>query len=312
MALAARGRGTSFQLLGKAETTIGTAPSGNWAKLPVRSFDLNAVRPLVDDFVVSQGIGRSPPAAFYDAASFKGSVTFPLDTGNIDTWATLLFGAVVTTGTTTDTYTAGGTPVSMSLEKGFTDLADYYAFAGVHGNGFTLEFSPTGPGGMTIPLMALSGAAKSGSSIGGTPTTATYAPIRNNAAQFEINGTEVGNITGGSIQVDLGLDEIRTVRSSGTGGEPVGFDGGIMSGGGNLTLRMDDSTYDDYAIAGTAKSIDIAFAITGGFALTFTYPSVLFERASIPVSGPGGVEQRVSFKAYGASSSTFFKMTRTR
>ncbi len=312
MALAARARGTTSQLLGKAETTIGTAPSGNWARLPIYEYSLGRSRPLVADPIVSQGLGRAPAAPFYDESTFEGAVTFPLDTGNIDFWATLLFGAVVTTGTTLDTYTAGGTPTAASFEDGETSLADYWSHSGVHAKGFQLDFSPAGRAKMTVQLTALSAAAKSGSSIGGTPTTATFAPILNNAAVFKINGTEVGNALSGSLKLDLGLDLIRTVRSSGTGGEPIAVDGGLMAGGFDLTLRNDDSTFDDYAIAGTAKSIDLAFALTGGFALTFTFPTVLIERPSKPITGPGGIESRVTGQAYGASSTTMFKLTRTR
>ena len=150
MALAARARGTTSQLLGKAETTIGTAPSGNWARLPIYEYSLGRSRPLVADPIVSQGLGRAPAAPFYDESTFDGAVTFPLDTGNIDFWATLLFGAVVTTGTTLDTYTAGGTPTAASFEDGETSLADYWSHSGVHAKGFQLDFSPAGRAKMTV------------------------------------------------------------------------------------------------------------------------------------------------------------------
>ncbi len=311
MAIAARARGTSVQLAGKAETTPGTAATGNFAKLPIVSFDLTAVRPLVDDPVLSQGYGRKPPPTYYDKLEVRGSAIVPVDTGNVDFWLNLLAGPVVTSGTTVDTYTFGGTPIAATFEKAFLDVSDYWLYTGVHANGFSLNFGPTGTPTLNVPLIGMGSTTMSGTTSAGTVTTATYGAIRNIGATFSINSSAIGNITAGTLTVSNGLDPVYTMDAATTGG-PSGVDGGMMSVEGSVTARYDGNTVDGYARAGTSYPVAVSFPITGGFALSFNVGQAKFETVSPAIAGPGGVEQTIKFKAEYDGSPEFFTITRTR
>lgn len=311
MAIAARARGTSVQLAGKAETTVGTAATGNFAKLPIISFDLSASRPLVADPVLSQGYGRKPPPTYYDKLEVRGTAVVPLDTGNIDFWLNLLAGPIATAGTYTDTYTFGATPISATFEKAFLDVSDYWLYTGVHATGFTLNFAPLGTANLTIPLIGMGSAAMSGSTSAGTVTTATFAPLRLIGSTFSINASAVGNITAGTLTLDNGLDPVYTMDAA-TTGAPSGVDGGQMSLKGSVTARYDGNTVDGYARAGTSYPVAISIPITGGFALSFNVGQAKFETVSPPISGPGGVEQTINFVGEYDGSPEFFTITRTR
>lgn len=311
MALAARARGTSAQLAGKAESTVGTAPSGDWAKLPIISIDLTAKRPLVPDPVLSLGYGRNPPPGFYDKLEISGTAVVPLDTGNFDFWMPRLFGAVSTTGTYTDTYTAGTAPVSCALEKGFTDVADYWVYTGIFGDSLGINFSPLGNVQMSIGLIGLGSAAMSGSTSAGTVTTATYAPVRQIGSTFSVAGSALGNVISGNLMFKNGLDPVYTMDAA-TTGAPSAIDPGLMDFRGSLTLRYDGNTQDADARAGTVRTASLAF-VAGAYAITFDFGQVRFETVSPPISGPGGIEQTVNFVGeYDGNPSYGFKVTRTR
>ena len=312
MALAARARGTSAQLAGKAETTIGTAATGNFARLPAITFDLTPSRPLAPDPVVSQGYGRNPAPTFPDKLSVSGTAVVPLDTGNIDFWAALMFGAVVTSGTTLDTYTAGGTPTAASFEKAFLDVSDYWLYTGVQADGFTLNFSPLGTPVLSVKLVGRAAGAMGVVTNAGTVTTATYSPIRSAGATLLIAGAAVGNITGGNLSFAQNLDPIYTMDAVTTGGVSE-FDAGLMSGGGSITARYDGVQIDTLARAGTVATLGVSYPITGGFALGFNFGQVKFETVSPPISGPAGIEQTAKFTAeYDGNPTYFFTLTRSR
>lgn len=313
MALAARARGTKFQLAGKAETTIGTAATGNFARLPVYSFDMTAQRPVVADPVLSQNYGRNPGPGFYDKLEVRGTAVVPLDTGNFDFWMTLLFGAVVTTGTYTDTYTAGGTPTAATFEKGFTEsgVSDYWLYTGVHADGYSLNISPLGSPQLSIPLIGMGSSAMSGTTNAGTVTDATFAPVRNIGSTLSIGGSAVGNVTGGSITFKQGLDPVYTMDAA-TTGAPSAVDGGLMDIRGSLTARYDGNTLDGYARAGTTQTLSIAW-VAGAYAITCDLGQVKFETVSPGVSGPGGVEQTINFIGeYDGNPTYLHRWTRTR
>jgi len=311
MAISPRARGTSAQLAYKVETTVGTAATGNYAVIPFTSFELTPSRPLVDDPALSMGYGRRPAPTYYDKQEIRGTGVFPIGTGNIDHLANLLAGPVVTSGTTVDTYTFGGTPVSGSFELGFLDVADYWLYTGVHANGFTLGFGTNGSVQISVPLIGMGTTAMSGTTSAGTVTTASPGFLRWIGSTFLINSAAVGNITAGTLTVSNGLDPVYTMDGATTGG-PSGVDGGLMSVEGSVTARYDGNTIDGYARAATSYPVAISIPITGGFALSFNVGQAKFEQPSKPVPGPGGVEQTIKFKAEYDGSPEFFTITRTR
>ena len=55
------------------ETAYGTAPGGNWKRLPFLSCDLSAEQPLLDADVIGLGGDRDAAAPFLDTVDGGGS-----------------------------------------------------------------------------------------------------------------------------------------------------------------------------------------------------------------------------------------------
>ncbi|MCW3477363.1 phage tail tube protein [Limobrevibacterium gyesilva] len=309
----ARARGTRLQLLAKAETTVGTKATGAYAQLPCYSFDMSAQQPQVEDPVLSYGIGRNPMDPFPDALTLKGNAKVPLETGNIDFWLTLLFGTKVTTGTTTktDTWTAGGALPSATFEKGLLDTVDFYEFDGVFADTLGIDIAPSGTATMTVGLAALTQQPVANASIGGTPTRATYGRLLNKSASVLLDSTAVANVTGGTLSISNNLEEVRTVRGD-TTGAPAGYDAGELKLDGKLSLRYDSRSMTTAALANAPHTLSLQWPLTGGYLLSFNFPRCFIETPSVPIAGPGGIEQTINIKAaYDATAAAAFTVTMT-
>jgi hypothetical protein len=81
------------------ETVYGTAPSGNYKRLPFLICDLGAEQPPIDADVIGLGGNRDAAAPFLDTVTVAGSAVVPVDLINIGHWLRLLLGAPTTTAT---------------------------------------------------------------------------------------------------------------------------------------------------------------------------------------------------------------------
>jgi len=59
-----RAIGANCRLLMIPEATYGTAPAGDWLRMPFLSCDLGAEQPLLDADVIGVGSSRDPAAPF--------------------------------------------------------------------------------------------------------------------------------------------------------------------------------------------------------------------------------------------------------
>lgn len=95
----ARATGASAQLLLKKESAYGTAPSGNYYRMPFIGCSLGLNQGLIDDPVI--GRGRDPRTPFRDVKTVEGDATVPVDMRYLGLWLTALFGVPVSTDQTT-------------------------------------------------------------------------------------------------------------------------------------------------------------------------------------------------------------------
>ena len=153
-----RAIGANSRLLMIPEVTYGTAPGGNWRRVPFLSCNLGAEQPLLDADVIGLGGNRDPTAPFFDTVTVEGDVVVPVDLINIGHWLRLLLGAPTTTGTNPNfihTFGSGAATLpSQAIEIGYPDVPSYDVCAGVRADALEIDFSPTGPATATIKLIA--------------------------------------------------------------------------------------------------------------------------------------------------------------
>ena len=163
-----RAIGANCRLLMIPETVYGTAPGGDWQRMPFLSCDLGAEQPLLDADVIGVGSNRDPAAPFLDTVTVQGQAVVPVDLVNIGHWLRLLLGPPITTGTSPNfihSFGSGAAALpSNSIEIGYPDVPSYDVCTGVRADTLEIDFSPTGPATATFGLMG-QGSARTGASV---------------------------------------------------------------------------------------------------------------------------------------------------
>lgn len=291
----ARAYGANAQLLGKSESTYGTAATGDYAKLPFVSIKYGAEQGLIASDVLGQG--RDPASPSRDVIKVEPEIVVPVDVVNFGQWLTWLLGAPDTTGVDPDythTWVSGGTSLpSASLEIGHPEIPRYFMESGVRPDRMQIEFRRSGPANATITCVA-QGEASAGTSGGGTPTEATLTRFSQFQGSIKKDGSALANVTGGRIAYSNNLERIETIRAD---GKIDGADPTIASLTGSIDVRFADMTLVDAATNGTAIELEFAFTISATRKLVITAHEVYLPQPSRQISGPGGVQASFDWQA---------------
>ncbi len=292
-----RAIGANCRLLMIPEATYGTAPAGDWLRMPFLSCDLGAEQPLLDADVIGVGSSRDPAAPFLDTVTVQGQVVVPVDLVNIGHWLRLLLGPPTTTGTSPNfihSFGSGAAALpSNSIEIGYPDVPNYDLCSGVRADTLEIDFSPTGPATATFGLMG-QGSTRGASSSGGTPTSAAYTAFNKAQGAISRNGSALAQVTGARLTYANGMEMVRTIRAD---RKVEGVDPGIARATGQITARFADTTLLTQAQNNTAAEFAFSYAIDANRNLTFTLHEVYLALAKTPIEGPGGVEASFEFRA---------------
>jgi hypothetical protein len=292
-----RAIGANCRLLMIPEATYGTAPAGDWRRLPFLSCDLGAEQPLLDADVIGVGSSRDPAAPFLDTVTVQGQAVVPVDLVNIGHWLRLLLGAPTTTGTSPDfvhSFGSGAAALpSNSLEIGYPDVPNYDLCTGVRADTLELDFAPTGPATATIGLMG-QGSTRGAASAGGTPTSAAYTAFHKAQGAISRNGAALAQVTGARLTYANGMEMVRTIRAD---RKVEGVDPGIARATGQITARFADTTLLTQAQDNAPAEFAFGYAIDANRSLTVTLHEVYLALAKTPIEGPAGVEASFEFRA---------------
>jgi hypothetical protein len=292
-----RAIGANCRLLMIPEATYGTAPAGDWLRMPFLSCDLGAEQPLLDADVIGVGSSRDPAAPFLDTVTVQGQAVVPVDLINIGHWLRLLLGPPATTGTSPNfihSFGSGAAALpSNSVEIGYPDVPNYDLCTGVRADTLEIDFSPTGPATATFGLMG-QGSTRGASSSGGTPTSAAYTAFHKAQGTISRNGSALAQVTGARLTYANGMEMVRTIRAD---RKVEGVDPGIARATGQITARFADTTLLTQAQNNAAAEFAFSYTIDANRSLTFTLHEVYLALAKTPVEGPGGVEAAFEFRA---------------
>ncbi|MBX6746924.1 hypothetical protein CR162_16315 [Pseudoroseomonas rhizosphaerae] len=292
-----RAIGANCRLLMIPEATYGTAPSGDWMRMPFLSCDLGAEQPLLDADVIGVGSSRDPAAPFLDTVTVQGQAVVPVDLINIGHWLRLLLGPPTSTGTSPNfihSFGSGAAALpSNSIEIGYPDVPNYDLCTGVRADTLEIDFSPSGPATATFGLMG-QGSTRGGTSAGGTPTSAAYTAFHKAQGAISRNGAALAQVTGARLTYANGMEMVRTIRAD---RKVEGVDPGIARATGQITARFADTTLLTQAQNNEPAEFAFAYMIDANRSLTFTLHEVYLALAKTPVEGPAGVEASFEFRA---------------
>ncbi|MBW6400417.1 hypothetical protein KPL78_21330 [Roseomonas sp. HJA6] len=292
-----RAIGANCRLLMIPEATYGTAPAGDWLRMPFLSCDLGAEQPLLDADVIGVGSSRDPAAPFLDTVTVQGQAVVPVDLVNIGHWLRLLLGPPTTTGTSPNfihSFGSGAAALpSNSIEIGYPDVPNYDLCTGVRADTLEIDFSPTGPATATFGLMG-QGSTRGTASSGGTSTSAAYTAFNKAQGAISRNGSALAQVTGARLTYANGMEMVRTIRAD---RKVEGVDPGIARTTGQITARFADTTLLTQAQNNAPAEFAFSYTIDANRSLTFTLHEVYLALAKTPVEGPAGVEASFEFRA---------------
>lgn len=214
-----------------------------------------------------------------------------------------LLGSVVTTGVGPYEHTGkvGNLPVGLCLEKGFSDVAQYFLYNGVRINRSSFEFRPEG----VVPLtMDYIGAKEtlSGSSFDSTPVDLGHDPWDGAEMSIQEGGSAIAVVTNVKLDIENQLDGGLYVI--GGNGERRAIPEGATLVSGTLTALFEDAALITKAVNYTESSLKITLARGDGLgsarneSLEILVPELLYEPNSPAIAGPQGVLIELPFAAY--------------
>lgn len=295
-------QGSAFKLYMKAETTEGTAATGNYDQAPCFDLSLGSTQEFGNDQLLSVAGNRDAGDPFYGRLSVAGSVRVPIDTVHFGRWLEGLFGTVSPTGTNpnfTRVYKSGGTALRpYTIEKAFPDITRFESMVGVLVGSMDLNITDTGPADATFGLLARNEVA-AGSSIAGTPVITSFARFQRPTGAIARGGTALAAVVGGNIRFSNALAPVNTVRSD---LQIEGVDLGQTDVSGNISIRFQNHALLSDAIAGTAFNMTYTLTIDANRSIEFRVPRTLLGRRGTQIPGPGGIT--VSYPFVGAFDPT--------
>jgi hypothetical protein len=138
------------------------------------------------------------------------------------------------------------------------------------------------------------GSARTGSSAGGTPTSAAYTAFNKAQGSITRSGSALAQVTGARMTYGNGMEMVRTIRAD---RRVEGVDPGVARCTGQVTVRFENTTLLAQAQNGTAAEFAFAYTIDANRSLAFTLHEVYLALAKTPIEGPAGVEASFDFRA---------------
>lgn len=281
------------------EATYGTAPEGDWKRLPVVAFDPGVSQPWERLDVIGLAGGRDEPAPLRGLLTVEPSVEVPIDLVNIGYWLRAVFGSPTTTGTTnrTHTFRSGASSLpSLSIQHANNQLSanPFMLVTGARAN--TLEASFRFGEALQTATVGLVGlnAARAATSAAGTPTSATFAPFTGAIGTVMRGGTALGRITGATLRYSNGLETLREAnRASGAITEAAP---GVAEVTGSVDVRMDTDMLLADSEAANAVKLAFGYRVNANQALTFTVEAAYLDRTMPAVRGRAGIQATFNFR----------------
>jgi hypothetical protein len=283
----------------ETEVTPGTAPGGNWKRVPLVSLDPGVSQPWERLDLIGLAGGRDEPVPMRGLLTVEPRLEVPVDLVNIGHWLRLLFGAPTTSGSVnfTHVFASGGAALpSISLQHGNSQISanPFMRLLGLRANTMELGFR-FGEALQTMSLGLIGmNASRAASSASGTPTTAAFTPFIGAVGTVTRAGSPLARITGGTLRFSNGLEVLREAnRASAAITEAAP---GVTEVSGSIDVRMDTDTILADSEGTAPVKLAFGYSIGGTQSLTFLVEAAYLERTMPGVRGRAGVQSSFAFR----------------
>jgi len=298
--------GAKARIIYQEETTFKEDPTTpNAKKLYFISEDFKSSRNLIDSSVIRGTRDASKPALGNKAV--EGTIRTELQ-AYIGTLLKGMLGSVETTGTGPYTHVikVGNVLPSFLIEKGFTDLGQYFKYNGCKINRFTLAVRPEGFQEVTFDFLGAKETI-SDTSFDSDPVDLGKTSFTGfDIAEIQEGGTTIAVVTEVDLTIENNLDG--SVYVIGGGGERYSLPEGLVKVSGTIKALFDSMTLLNKAITSTESSLKIVYKLGDGTGsegneyLEFFIPELLYSPVAPVISGPGGLFVELPFTAYYSDS----------
>lgn len=230
-----------------------------------------------------------------------GSIPFELSYGAFDDLLeSALFGAWAT-----NVLKAGVTQKAFTIERRFTDIAQYMKYTGCIVNTLSLTIPNTGIVTGEMGIFAKDMTA-SGTSLGTPTDVATNDPFVSAGGTLNEGGSAIAIVTALSLNLENGVGPNFSVGSNLTRDPSYGKS--MVTG--TLEAYFEDLTLYNKFLNETVSSLSMALT-DGVNTLTLSLPKIKYTGAEIPIDGEGSIKVNMPFVALrDATAATQFSLTR--
>ncbi len=304
-------QGKQVSLFQQTEVTEGVKPTGNYRRLPVKSFSLAPTENIQQEVVLSSAATtRDPMDPFRDFIDIAGDAVVPLDLTNIGHWLRMLLGAPTTSGTTnfTHVFRSGSNALpSACFEKVYGDVTGANeGYLGVRANTMNLPVQANGAADVTFGLMGLSYTPNL-TSAPGTPTTATFERFNRFQGSITRNGSALPAFMQGTIQFSNGMEAVKAVRND-RRIEGIDWAEPTLTFEGSVRLTTANAALMSEAIAGTPSAFAYTLTIGANKSLLIELQRMKLTPTGPRLEGPMGID--IPVRGTGSFDSTAACMMR--
>ena len=307
----ATAKGANFQLMLIEETNWGETPGTPTGYIiPVESVGGEWFRRnLIQNNELRSN--RNPAQPVRGNVSVSGSFRAPLHLSPVG-WILKHGVGVPDTSGTGDPYThlsktnfndsteGGDLPVGLTIEHGYTDIAQYIPYVGCRIASIGIQASSEGVAMLDVSVVGKGMGTPAGTSLDGTPTVYTDSVCDHFQATIEEGGSSIAIVTDVNITINNGMDTSQYVV--GGAGELADLPEGLVTVTGSATALFQNLTLLNKGINHTESSLELVWT-SGTHSLTWSIPELYWEPASPTVNGPAGVRLSMNFQGFYANSS---------
>ena len=192
---------------------------------------------------------------------------------------------------------------SFLIEKGFTDIAQYFKYNGCKINKAGLSVTPAGFQEMSFDIIGAKETVGS-SSFDSTPVDGSYRAFDGfSIAVIQEGGANIANVSGiDGLSIENNLDG--SVYVVGGAGERNSLPEGVVKISGTVKAMFENLTLYTKAINNTESSLKVAYKFGDGAGtanneyLEFYIPELKYSPNAPVISGPTGIYTELPFEAY--------------
>ncbi len=280
-----------------------TTPDGQ--KVYVTSFGLAKQQNRIDSNTLTNSRGRAEP--MLGNVNVSGALAMELGAESLGTIMKHAMGTNVTTGAGpyVHTMTIGDLPLGLTMEVDYgaeiSGSGRYVKYNGCRVNQASFEFPQEGACTASFDMVGTQ-ATPAAAALDATLTDAGHTTFSSFSATIEEGGASIATVKSVSLTVANDLSQDSYVI--GSGGVRTALPEQFSSVSGTLTAVFDDPALMNKALNDTQSSLKVTVSrgdglgSAGNESIEFLVQQMKYEPTTPSVSGPGGIEISLPFKAY--------------